>query len=259
MPAYAWAVKEDGLDDLIANLPDEALVLDVGGWASTHPRADWVIDIGPWETRDQFAPAGRDAPERVTKERWVQQDICGPQPWPFEDDMFDFAICTQTLEDIRDPLHACSELSRVAKAGYVETPHAAIELTRGVESPLWCGWGHHWWLVLRDGSGLVFMMKPHHIHSPFWPAIPSPQLLHPEAARPIRLAWTGSLPAREDFILDHDSFDGRLREIAAESARPSTLAPLRRRFAELTWQGYRAGRRGLGRAARAASKARTKG
>ncbi|MDX6493766.1 MAG: hypothetical protein QOH02_1701, partial [Gaiellaceae bacterium] len=26
MPAYAWAVKEDGLDDLIAKLPDEALV-----------------------------------------------------------------------------------------------------------------------------------------------------------------------------------------------------------------------------------------
>ncbi len=175
------------LDRLLDGLADDALVLDVGGWASVHPRADWVIDIGPWETRNGFAPRGA-RPERVTKERWVQQDICSPEPWPFDDDTFDFAICGQTLEDVRDPLTACAEMSRVGKAGYVESPHAAIELTRGVESPLWCGWGHHWWLVLREGPGLVFMMKPHHIHSRFWPAIASPRLLTPEAVEPIRLS-----------------------------------------------------------------------
>ena len=240
------------LERLIAELPDSALVLDVGGWASPHPRADWVIDLGPYETRNWYETIGappRDHAERFTAESWVVHDICAPGPWPFEADTFDFALCSQTLEDVRDPIKVCSELSRVAKAGYVETPAAAVELTRGIESPLWCGWRHHRWLVEQEGDGLVFVAKPHHVHNPLWPAIRSPALLTVPPV--LRLGWRGELPAREEFLVDADALERRLTEIVARSSRPDALGSARREALEAAWRGYRAGRTAAGRAYRA--------
>ena len=52
------------------------------------------------------------AEERFAPERWVTRDICGREPWPFADGQFDFAVCAQTLEDVRDPVWACSEPAR---------------------------------------------------------------------------------------------------------------------------------------------------
>ena len=109
------------LETLERTLPDDALVLDVGGYIRPYARADWVIDIMPYDGR---GPHGRDGtgPERFMADTWVQRDICAPDPWPFEDKQFDFVTCSQTLEDIRDPVGVCAELNRVAKAGYVELP-----------------------------------------------------------------------------------------------------------------------------------------
>jgi methyltransferase family protein len=240
------------LDRLLADLPDTALVLDVGGWASPHPRADWVIDIGPYETRDWYETIGaprREHAERFTAASWVEHDICAPEPWPFEDDQFDLAICSHTLEDVRDPIKVCSELSRIAKAGYVETPAAATELTRGIESPSWCGWRHHRWLVERDGDGLVFLGKPHHVHSALWPSVRSPQLLL--STDDLQLGWTGSLPAREEFLIDSAALEARLLEIVARSSRPDRAGELRRDALVAAWRGYRSGRAQAGRAYRA--------
>jgi hypothetical protein len=36
--------------------------------------------------------------------------------------ILDVAICRHTLEDIANPVFLCRELSRVSRAGYVETP-----------------------------------------------------------------------------------------------------------------------------------------
>jgi hypothetical protein len=240
------------LDRLLAELPESALVLDVGGWASPHPRADWVIDLGPYETRNWYETIGgapRGHVERFTAESWVVHDVCAPGPWPFEEDTFDFAICSQTLEDVRDPIKVCAELSRVAKGGYVETPAAGVELTRGIESPLWCGWRHHRWLVEPEGDGLVFVAKPHHVHNPLWPAIRSPKLL--TAAEDVRVAWQEELPAREEFLIDAAALDRRLLEIASRSSRPDALGTARRAALEGAWGGYRAGRAQAGRAYRA--------
>jgi hypothetical protein len=115
-------------------LPKDALVLDVGGWASSDPRADWVIDIGTWETRGYYAgqlgAENTTDSQRVTRETWVVRDISDPEPWPFDAKMFDYVICSHTLEDIRDPVRVCREIARVGKAGYIETPGGAIEVTR---------------------------------------------------------------------------------------------------------------------------------
>src|SRR3954449_10993879 len=102
-------------------LPDDALVLDVGGWAKPFPRADWVLDLMPYETRGLYGTLEPDA-ERFGPDTWVTLDMCAHMPWPFADAQFDFAICSHTLEDIRDPIWVCSELARVARAGYIEVP-----------------------------------------------------------------------------------------------------------------------------------------
>src|SRR5947209_20356182 len=105
-------------DRILRTLADDALVLDVGGWAAPFNRADWVIDLMPYDTRGPLGSYGGGA-ERFTRDTWVQRDICDREPWPFADAQFDFALCVTTLEDIRDPIWVCSELARVARAGSV--------------------------------------------------------------------------------------------------------------------------------------------
>ncbi len=144
-------------------LPSDALVLDVGGWAKPLPRADWVIDLMPHATRGAYGtePGG---PERFRAETWVERDICDREPWPFEDGQFDFAVCSHTLEDVRDPVGVCGELVRVARAGYIEVPSRAAEQSVGMQGAI-AGWSHHRWLVdVRDG-GIDFVLKPHMIHA----------------------------------------------------------------------------------------------
>ena len=43
--------------------PDDALVLDVGSWGRPLARADWVIDVMPYETRGLYGRDG-DGAER---------------------------------------------------------------------------------------------------------------------------------------------------------------------------------------------------
>src|SRR5437763_9422117 len=144
-------------------LPAEALVLDVGGWARPFARADWVIDLMPYETRGRYGLDGT-PPERFGPVTWVERDICDRAPWPFEDGRFDFAVCSHTLEDLRDPLWVCSELMRVARAGYVEVPSRLEEQSPGVHGP-WVGWSHHRWLVDVGESSIEFVFKSHVIHA----------------------------------------------------------------------------------------------
>jgi SAM-dependent methyltransferase len=243
---------------LLDELPKDALVLDVGGWASSDPRADWVIDIGTWETRGYYAgrlgAANATDSQRVTRETWVMRDISDPEPWPFDAKMFDYVICSHTLEDIRDPVRVCREIARVGNAGYIETPGAAIEVTRGVESPLWCGWHHHRWLVSKQGDGLAFLFKPHHVHSPFWPAVPSPRLLRPEAAAHLSFRWNDAFPAAEDVRVDFGNLDGHLRGLARAAERRPSPRTTARHLEEVAWATYRRVRSAAGLTARRVAK-----
>ncbi|MGI8845859.1 MAG: class I SAM-dependent methyltransferase, partial [Thermoleophilaceae bacterium] len=130
---------------ILANLGSGDLVLDVGAGANPFERADWVIDLWPYGKRGIYGRQDR-AAERFSEATWVLHDICDPGPWPFADDQFDFAVCSHTLEDVRDPVGVCAELSRVARAGYIEVPSRLEEQSLGVQGP-WAGWGHHHWLI----------------------------------------------------------------------------------------------------------------
>lgn len=220
-------------------LPDDALVLDVGGWGAPLHRADHVLDIRPYETRGVLGSFGP-GPERFTKDTWHLADICDRDPWPFADDQFDFAVCVTTLEDIRDPIGVCRELSRVAKAGYVEVPTVEAELIYNVEGTgTFLGHEHHRWFCDRDRladpehPGLVFWHKSHMVHSdwrlrvlPRWRAQMSLE------DHLLGLFWEGSIPAREELELgpDLDALAERVRTRFAVTDREIAIKEARERL-----------------------------
>lgn len=192
---------DSALRRIEATVGEQATLLDVGGWAKPLARADWVLDLMPYETRGAYGLLGS-GPERCDAARWIQRDICDREPFPFGDDEIDFVVCSHTLEDIRDPIWVCSEMSRVAKAGYVEVPSRLEEQTWGVNGS-WVGWSHHRWLVSEIDGGLEFLAKPHMIHGTDGVSRERGSLegTAPEQ-RVLSLFWEGRLHAHERFIFD---------------------------------------------------------
>ncbi|MEE8275687.1 MAG: methyltransferase domain-containing protein, partial [Alphaproteobacteria bacterium] len=100
-----------------------------------------MLDVKEHATRricDSLTPGEA---ERFTGDTWVVMDVC-KGGWPYVDNWFDFAIFSHLLEDVRDPLTVCRELSRVAKRGYIEVPSRAREI-----------YSKAWLFHLRAGLG----------------------------------------------------------------------------------------------------------
>jgi methyltransferase family protein len=200
-------------------LDDDALVLDVGGWAAPLERADWVIDIQPHSTRGIYGPPPDPSRERFKPESWIVRDICDREPWPFDDGQFDFVVCSHTLEDLRDPVWACSEIARVGRAGYIEVPSRLEEQSLGVHGP-WAGWSHHHWLIDVGERSIEFVFKPHLIHARasdhfparFWPGLSAEQ-------RVSQLWWDGAFEARERLMLNPAELDSYLADFVSANHR----------------------------------------
>ena len=204
---------------ILESLAADALVLDIGAWARPLARADWVIDLMPHETRGLYGEADPER-ERFTAGTWVQRDMCDREPWPFADDQFDFAVCSHTLEDVRDPVWVCEEINRVAKAGYVEVPARSEEQTMGIQGP-WVGWSHHHWLVdIVDGC-VEFVLKPHLLHGrpEFW-VDPGWMASLPPEGRVTSLFWEGSFASRERVFYTPDELHEYLAGVADRYGAP---------------------------------------
>jgi hypothetical protein len=227
---------ETNRERLLERLGPDDVVLDVGGWADPFERADWVIDVFPYETRGLYARQGwaeerpRQA-ERFSAETWIQRDVCDRQPFPFDDDSIDFAICSHTLEDIRDPVWVCSELNRVAKAGYIEVPSRLEEQSWGCAGEF-VGWDHHRWLIDVGDGEITFTFKVHSIHAnpdQYFPAGFWQRLGEEERVQ--SLWWEGGFAYRERIFTDEEETARELssyveRELASRGARHA--GPLRK-------------------------------
>ena len=233
----------------IRELPDHALVLDVGAGASPLDRADWVLDLMAYDERGLYGPVPDAASERFGPETWVRRDMCDREPWPFADGQFAFAVCSHTLEDVRDPVWVCAELQRVARAGYVEVPSRLEEQTYGIQGP-WVGWGHHRWLVDVGEARLAFVLKHHVMHNR--PSDHFPARLHGVLSaeqRVQQLWWQGSFTASERVMTSAAELDPYLAGFVAAHAglippAPSRSARLRRLAARRPGRRPRAGRDG---------------
>ena len=156
------------VERVLAQLKPTDVVLDIGGWAHTFTRANYVLDIAPYETRGWYSNLGAPTssggtPEYFSKETWLQRDLCAREPFPFTDKSIDFVVCSHVLEDIRDPLWVCAEMVRIGKRGYIEVPSRLVESIFSPETKI-AGASHHRWLVTIQGNRITFEMKYHLIH-----------------------------------------------------------------------------------------------
>ena len=192
---------------ILSELPDDAIVLDVGGAMKPFNRANWIMDALPYEERGALGSVGGD--ERFGPDTWVIRDFCDREPWPFSDDQFDFVICSHTLEDVRDPIWMCSELNRVAKAGYIEVPSRLEEQTYGFQGP-WTGWSHHRWLIDVDERSITFVHKSGVVEREGSHFPPDFRNTLSEEDRVLSLWWQGSFEFGERLFWDPVEFDAYL-------------------------------------------------
>lgn len=117
-----------------------ARVIDIGSGHAPHPRADTLLEKYP---------------DRNAERSGAEMDMADPRlvigdalSMPFETGAFDYAIASHVAEHVDDPSAFCAELSRVAQAGYIETPGWLGD--RLLREPF------HPWRVRRRGSVLHF-------------------------------------------------------------------------------------------------------
>ena len=81
---------------------------------------------------------------------------------PYEDKEFDFVYCRHVIEDLWNPVNALKEISRITKAGYIETPSALCEMSKDVDGGTnvpYRGYNHHRYIVWNDKGTLNILPK----------------------------------------------------------------------------------------------------
>lgn len=205
---------------LLASLREADVVLDVGGGARPFERADWVIDVMSYGSRGLYGYTQDAAEERFTPDTWIQRDVCDRDPWPFADGQIDFAVCSHTLEDVRDPVWVCSELVRVARAGYIEVPSRLEEQSYGFQGP-WAGWAHHRWLIDVEDDRLTFVFKHHVLHARDSDHFPPGFRDRLSAEQRVStLFWRGGFQFDERIFLDAPSLDAYLADFVSRHGPP---------------------------------------
>jgi Methyltransferase domain len=220
---------------LLETLPDDAVVLDVGGAMKPFNRANWIMDALPYEQRGELGSIG-DGPERFSERTWVLRDFCTRERWPFDDKQIDFVICSHTLEDVRDPIWMCSEFNRIAKGGYIEVPSRLEEQTYGFQGP-WTGWSHHRWLIDVDQSArhIQFVHKSAIVNGRDASRFPQEFRDHlSEAERVQTFWWEGSFSYAERLFWDFIEFDAYLNDYVETGLRERGLS--RRELTGSRWR-----------------------
>ena len=118
-------------------------VIEVGCGDHPHKRANIVVDKFPDDNTHR----------KGDLKKWKHQQFieADGQDLPFETKAFDYAICTQVLEHVADPILFLKEQSRIAKRGYMETPSITGEYLVPKAS--------HQWVLLDIDDKIVMYDK----------------------------------------------------------------------------------------------------
>ena len=154
--SMAWSLRR-----LHCPVSPEALVLEVGSGGNPLPRANVLADAYLSTRERHWAPLRADRPIV----------LAAGENLPFKDKAFDFVIACHVLEHSADPDRFLSELQRVAKAGYIETPDAFMERINPYRD-------HRLEVTVRDGE-LVIRKKT------AWRADPETVELYEHRAKPL--------------------------------------------------------------------------
>jgi glycosyltransferase involved in cell wall biosynthesis/SAM-dependent methyltransferase len=110
--SLAWSLRR-----LYCPVDKKAVVLEVGSGGNPYFRANVLLDAYEHTRERHWQPLVADRPM-----------VLGfGENLPFRDKVFDFVIASHVLEHSADPARFLSELQRVAKAGYIESPDAFME------------------------------------------------------------------------------------------------------------------------------------
>jgi len=108
----SWSLRR-----IFLKLPKDALILEVGSGGNPYPRSNVLLDAYHDTQERHWEALVHDRPTILS----FAENL------PFKDKAFDYVIAAHVLEHSAFPEKFLSELERVAKAGYIETPDAFME------------------------------------------------------------------------------------------------------------------------------------
>lgn len=98
-------------------------VLEIGPGASPHPRANVLLELS-YSDENELAKQSGVQSMPATDDRTV---FYNGGKFPFDNNEFDYVICSHVLEHVPDVEAFCREIFRVGRAGYIEYPLAYYE------------------------------------------------------------------------------------------------------------------------------------
>ncbi len=104
-------------------------VLEIGGGHNPHPRANVVVD--KYVNEDGHRSGNLHV---LSHQEFIEADGAN---LPFKDKAFDYVICCHVLEHVEDPAAFLTEMTRVAKRGYLEVPSLMGEYLAPKASHTW--------------------------------------------------------------------------------------------------------------------------
>lgn len=123
------------------NIKPDDLVLEIGSGDNPKPRSDVLCDKILEDDTQRGGKIVLDRPFLAADGQYL----------PFSDKSFDYIICCHVLEHAEDPALFLSELMRVGKGGYIETPTEIGERLYG--------WPYHRWLINLDSFDKLILRR----------------------------------------------------------------------------------------------------
>ncbi len=152
----------------IKKIRDGDRVLEIGPGTSPHPRSNVLLEKRFIDKGEHARQCGGE-PAANEDNRTVYYD---GERFPFSDGEFDYVICSHVIEHVDDVEMFCSEMFRVARAGYLEFPLIYYEYVFDIPE--------HLNVLMRYKDDLVYLRKTE---------------IFPENLRPVQKLWYAALVA----------------------------------------------------------------
>lgn len=137
-----------------------------------------ILEIGPGIK--PFSEATHFVDWLPYRENTTMIDLNKFSALPFTDKEFDFVYCRHVLEDLSNPYYLFTEIMRVGKAGFLETPSPLAETTMNVDiNTNHVGYIHHKSIIWSETNGIFSVLDKYPIIEKLPPVFYRPELEDP--------------------------------------------------------------------------------